>query len=164
MEGVGIPSLHLPLKRSIASTTLHSFSPPVEHFHQRQQLQGLVEYHLPLPPLHLVGVVEAAGFREITAIVWRTLALMHPCLVATRLVISRPRLCGTRFLRERWRHSLCPRSMSPRQCAWLGTPRVNATPGVPALMITFNTVPPSWLHLLRGAQLVMPPPSPLPST
>jgi hypothetical protein len=50
MEGVGNPSSHLPLKRSIASTTSHSCLPPAEHLPQRQQLQGLVEGHLPLPP------------------------------------------------------------------------------------------------------------------
>jgi len=143
MEGVGSPSSHLPLKRSIASTTLHSFSPPVEHLPQRQQLQGLVECHLPLPPHHLLGVAEASLFRGITASAWRTLVLMHPCLAAIKLVISRPRLCGTRFFRGLWRHSLSPRWMYPRQCAWLGTPRVNATPTVPALMITSSTAPPS---------------------
>ena len=61
MEGVGSPSSHLPSKRSIASTTLHSFSPPVEHLPQHQQLQGLVKCHL---PLHLLGVMEVLLFRE----------------------------------------------------------------------------------------------------
>ena len=141
MESVGSPSSHLPLKRSIASTTLPSISPPVEHLHQRQQLQGLVECHLPLPPLPLVGVVEAEWFRERTVIVGRTLALMHPYLVATRLVMSRPRRCGTRFLRGLLLHSRCPRWIASKQCAWRGTPRVSATPTVPALTLTSNTAP-----------------------
>ena len=58
-----------------------------------------------------------------TTIVRSTPVSMKTYLAATRSAVSSARPCVIRFFNEPWRLFQGPRSTSPSQCAWHGTPR-----------------------------------------
>ena len=103
----------------------------------------------------VVAVVLGVVVQIQTTIVRLTPASMRPYLAAARPAVSSASPSVIRLIKEPWWLFQGPRSTSPSQCAWHGTPRGNATKIALVLQIMSSTVPPNWLPWLRGVLLVM---------